>query len=77
MKVYRYLILALLCALSVSCSKDNTLDNEEPQTVLSDIAGTWFQYAYLCSDGYFVDISDTGIAHIMNLPIPIYSHNTP
>ena len=60
MKVYRYLILALLCALSVSCSKDNTLDNEEPQTVLSDIAGTWFQYAYLCSDGYFVDISDTG-----------------
>lgn len=59
MKMCKYLILALLCVLSVSCSKE-TLENEAPETVLSDIAGTWLQYAYLCSDGYFVDISDTG-----------------
>lgn len=59
MKMYKCLILVLLCVLFVSCSKEAS-ENEEPETVLSDVAGTWLQYAYLCSDGYFVDISDTG-----------------
>lgn len=59
MKLYRYIILLFVCLLSASCSKD-TLENEEPQIVLSDISGVWSEYAYKCSDGYFVDISDTG-----------------
>lgn len=28
--------------------------------ILSTIAGTWLEYAYLNSNGYFTDISDTG-----------------
>ena len=71
MNIYKYVILFLLCLLSVSCSKDTLNDEErEPEIVLSDISGTWLEYAYLCSDGYFVDISDTGYNMYYEFAIP-------
>lgn len=59
MKLYHYIIILFLCVFSASCSKD-TLKDEEPEIDLLDISGVWAEYAYKCSDGYFVDISDTG-----------------
>lgn len=59
MKLYHYIVLLCVCLLSFSCSKDTT-ESEEPQIALYDISGVWSEYAYKCSDGYFVDISDTG-----------------
>lgn len=59
-RVIQYIFIICAFTLSFSsCSKSNEED-EEPQTKLSTIAGTWFQYAYLNSGGYFTDISDTG-----------------
>lgn len=58
-KSIKVILCAVLGVLACSCS---TIDEqkEEPQTLLSDISGVWLEYAYLCEDGYFVDISDTG-----------------
>jgi len=59
-KVIQYIFLTCIFAFSLSsCSKSNEED-EEVQIKLSTIAGTWLEYAYLNSDGYFTDISDTG-----------------
>ena len=51
-----YFLLIFLQLLS-GCSSS---DDDTPDVALSDISGVWLEYAYLCSDGYFVDISDTG-----------------
>lgn len=45
--------LQMLCGCSLS-------DDEEQPTPPHDITGVWLEYAYLCSGGYFVDISNTG-----------------
>lgn len=56
-------IAMVLCAIfgvmTCACSTMNETE-EEPQTLLSNISGVWLEYAYLCEDGYYVDISDTG-----------------
>lgn len=58
MKYIKFILLAAITMIFFACSKSDI--NEEPEIVLSDISGVWSEYAYLCSDGYFVDISDTG-----------------
>ena len=57
LKIY-WVTLALIC-LQMLCGCSSS-DNEEQPTQPHDITGVWLEYAYLCSDGYFVDISDTG-----------------
>lgn len=58
MKHIKFILIAAITMVLFACSKSDI--NEEPETILSDISGVWSEYAYLCSDGYFVDISDTG-----------------
>lgn len=57
LKIY-WITLTLIC-LQMLCGCSSS-DNEEQPTQPHDITGVWLEYAYLCSDGYFVDISDTG-----------------
>lgn len=58
------------CALLLSsCSKSED-ETEQPQTILSTVAGTWLEYAYLNSDGYFTDISGTGYNMYYEFAIP-------
>lgn len=57
LKIY-WITPALIC-LQMLCGCSSS-DNEEQPTQPHDITGVWLEYAYLCSDGYFVDISDTG-----------------
>ena len=62
---YTWLVFALML-VNMACSCSSSLNDDgddEPQVVLSDISGTWTEYAYKCSDGYFVDISGTGRVH--------------
>ena len=56
LKIY-WIALALIC-LQMLCGCSSS-DNEEQPTPPHDITGVWLEYAYLCSDGYFVGISDT------------------
>lgn len=58
MKHIKLILITAITMALFACSKSNI--NEEPETILSDISGVWSEYAYLCSDGYFVDIYDTG-----------------
>lgn len=58
MKHIKLILITAITMVLFACSKSNI--NEEPETILSDISGVWSEYAYLCSDGYFVDIYDTG-----------------
>ena len=57
LKIY-WIALALICLQMLCCCSSS--DNEEQPTQPHDITGVWLEYAYLCSDGYFVDISNTG-----------------
>lgn len=57
LKIY-WIALALIC-LQMLCGCSSS-DNEEQPTPPHDITGVWLEYAYLCSDGYFVGLSDTG-----------------
>lgn len=57
LKIY-WVTLTLIC-LQMLCGCSSS-DNEEQPTQSHDITGVWLEYAYLCSDGYFVGISDTG-----------------
>lgn len=57
MKYIKFILFAAITMIFFACSKSDI--NEELEIVLSDISGVWSEYAYLCSDGYFVDISDT------------------
>ena len=57
LKIY-WITLALLC-LQMLCGCSSSDDEEQP-TQPHDITGVWLEYAYLCSDGYFVDLSNTG-----------------
>lgn len=57
-KFFSLAFLGMVLTLTCACSDSN--NEEEPQVQLSDISGVWSEYAYLCSDGYFVDISATG-----------------
>ena len=62
---YTWLAFALML-VNLACSCSSSLNDDgydEPQVVLSDISGTWTEYAYKCSDGYFVDISGTGCVY--------------
>lgn len=62
---YTWLVFALML-VNMACSCSSSLNDDgddEPQVVLSDISGTWTEYAYKCSDGYFVDISGTGCVY--------------
>ena len=66
-KVIQYIFL-ISAFILVGCSKS---DGElEPDTELYTITGTWFEYAYLNSDGYFTDISDTGYNVYYEFAIP-------
>ena len=58
---FALMLVNLACSCSSSLNDDG--DDDEPQVVLSDISGTWTEYAYKCSDGYFVDISGTGCVY--------------
>lgn len=58
-QVKNYWIALALIFLQLLCGCTSSVD-ETPDVALSDISGVWLEYAYLCSDGYFVDISDTG-----------------
>ncbi|MBR8725486.1 MAG: hypothetical protein MR982_03300 [Bacteroides pyogenes] len=53
-KILRTFILICACVCVCACSSN---EDEQPETQLSDISGVWIEYAYLCSGGYFVDIS--------------------
>ena len=62
---YTWLVFALML-VNMACSCSSSLNDggdDEPQVVLYDISGTWTEYAYKCSDGYFVDISGTGCVY--------------
>ncbi len=50
----------LICAFALSLSSCSKSNEEEPPIKLSTIVGTWLEYAYLNSDNYFTDISNTG-----------------
>lgn len=65
------IFIAITCCILLfsSCSKSDN-EPELPQTALSTIAGTWLEYAYLNSDGYFTDISDTGYNMYYEFAIP-------
>jgi hypothetical protein len=68
MRKVKYIWLAFaLMLVNLACSCSSSLNDDgnddEPQVVLSDISGTWTEYAYKCSDGYFVDISGTGCVY--------------
>lgn len=52
--INKIILVVLFLTTIIACKKQ---DNQPP---IYDITGTWYNYAYLCSDGYFVDISDTG-----------------
>ena len=57
-KIFFVMLFALLLS---GCTSETGGDEErKPTTMLSDISGVWVEYAYLCADGYFVDISGTG-----------------
>lgn len=58
-QVKNYWIALALIFLQLLCGCSSS-DDETPDVALSDISGVWLEYAYLCSDGYFVDISNTG-----------------
>lgn len=58
-QVKNYWIAIALIFLQLLFGCTSSVD-ETPDVALSDISGVWLEYAYLCSDGYFVDISDTG-----------------
>lgn len=47
-----------LAFVQMLCCCSSSDGDETPEIVLSDISGTWVEYAYLSSDGYFIDISD-------------------
>lgn len=68
MKHIKFILIAAITMMLFACSKSDI--NEEPGTVLSDISGVWSEYAYLCSDGYFVDISGTGYNMYYEFAIP-------
>lgn len=53
------IILVGLVGLVSSCTKAE--DEPEPSFDYSDISGVWYQYAYKCSDGYFVNIEGNGL----------------
>ena len=53
------ILLCIMATIMCACSNNDVISEEEPETVLANVNGTWLEYAYLCSDGYFVDISDT------------------
>ena len=62
---YTWFVFALML-VNMACSCSSSLNDggdDEPQVVLYDISGTWTEYAYKCSDGYFVDISGTGFVY--------------
>ena len=61
MKWLKIFFAVLFASMLSGCSSDTGADEErKPTIMLSDIFGVWVEYAYLCSDGYFVDISGTG-----------------
>ena len=66
-KVIQYIFL-ISAFILVGCSKSD--GDLEPDTKLSTVAGTWLEYAYLNSDGYFTDISDTGYNVYYEFAIP-------
>lgn len=66
-RMIQYLLFACMVLSLPSCSKS---DEEEPQIKLSTVAGTWLEYAYLNSGGYFTDISDTGYNMYYEFAIP-------
>lgn len=72
MKTIRFFALSLLSvALLCVCACTSSNDEEEtPQTRLSTVHGTWQEYAYLNSDGYFTDIQQTGYIHCFDFDVP-------
>lgn len=68
-KVIKMFFCVVLALCANSCSNTNDIE-DEPQIVLSDISGVWLEYAYFCSDGYFVDISDTGYNMYYEFDVP-------
>lgn len=68
MKHIKFILIAAITMMLFACSKSDI--NEKPGTILSDISGVWSEYAYLCSDGYFVDISGTGYNMYYEFAIP-------
>lgn len=69
-RVIQYIFIICAFALSFSSCSKSSEEDEEPQTKLSTIAGTWLEYAYLNSDGYFTDISNTGYNMYYEFAIP-------
>ena len=69
-RVIQYIFIICAFALSFSSCSKSSDEDEEPQTKLSTIAGTWLEYAYLNSDGYFTDISNTGYNMYYEFAIP-------
>lgn len=59
------IILVGLVGLVSSCTKAE--DEPEPSFDYSDISGVWYQYAYKCSDGYFVNIEGNGLEHVRDV----------
>ena len=77
-KVIQYIFL-ISAFILVGCSKS---DGElEPDTKLSTVAGTWLEYAYLNSDGYFAipnqftqyTINENGERDILHTGLWFYS----
>lgn len=61
MKTTIYKIALLLVCLSfVACSDDGDDTATKKTTTQYSIVGTWLEYAYLNSDGYFTNISNSG-----------------